>query len=373
MSHISRRKWLQTSLLASSALLVGSPIAFAKNESKRVFKISDPLPLHWNENPFGPSVKAQKAIMEVLGKSNRYADDRVVELKEMLGKKHSLSSEEIFITAGSTEVLCLLGQYVGLIKGEIVSPWPTFPTLLQFGQACGASIKKVDLDAEQNIDLDKLQSAISSETSLVFICNPNNPSSRELNTEQLKAFCRRVPENVLICVDEAYVEYAKKGEAGSMVSLVNELPNLIISRTFSKAFGLAGLRVGYAISQQKNIQALRARHLGAEISTSLASVVGAMATLKDKEFLQMCIAKNKEGKQILCGAFDEWGVKYYPSSTNFVYARSAHFDPEIKPKLQKENILITKWPDMMQKHIRISIGKPEEMQQFVASAKKFLI
>ncbi len=373
MSNFSRRQWIQKSLLASTALLVAGPAgAYNASGIDPSSEQNGLLKLNWNENPYGPSDKALKAITQAIKESNRYPDAVVNELKSKLAQRFGLKSSQVMLTAGSTEVLSLLGQHVGLKKGEILTPWPSFPTLIRFGQACGASIKKVSLDKNDRLDLNKLKDGISSSTSLVFVCNPNNPTSTEVDNDDLKSFLRAVPENVLICVDEAYIEFSKKGEKGSMASLIKELPNLVICRTFSKAYGLAGLRIGYALSSKMNIDALRSRHLGWEISAGIAPLAGAMATLDDPEFLKMCVRKNEEGRSIVYKAFDDWGIEYRPSSTNFIYARSDAFRKNIISSLQQKNILITKWPDMTH-HIRISIGKPNEMKQFVQAAKAYLV
>jgi histidinol-phosphate aminotransferase len=370
---INRREWMHQSMLASAAVLfAGTTTAYGCAAGFATKIEGDPIKLNWNENPYGPSQNAIKAVNEAMKFANRYPDDMVEELKAKLAKRNQLTSEHILLTAGSTEILSLLGQHVALKGKEILTPYPTFPTIIQFGMACGAGVAKVDLDKNDRIDLDALKQAITSKTELIFICNPNNPTSTELPTDDLKAFCKSVPSNVLICIDEAYIEYAKMGLAGSMVGLVNELPNLIIVRTFSKTYGLAGLRMGYAVSHPSNIKALRNRHLGFEVSTGWPPLVAASATLDDDNFLKMCIAKNNEGRNIVYKAFDEWGVKYHPSSTNFIYARHEPFDKEVVAKMKERGILITKWPDMYD-NIRISIGKPNEMQTFVEVVKDFLI
>lgn len=369
---ISRRDWIKKSLLASGVILTaGAPSAYGCASSIRKVD-GEPLQLNWNENPYGPSESAIKAVNEAMIYANRYPDDMMLKVKSQLAKKHAVSSSNILITAGSTEILSLLGQHVGLQKGEILTPYPTFPTALRFGKTSGASIKKVSLDEEERIDLDKVLDAISSKTKLVFICNPNNPTSTEVPTQDLKNFCKQVPDDVLICVDEAYMEYSKVGEVGSMIQLVDELSNLIICRTFSKAYGLAGLRMGYAISHHSNINALRERHLGFEISTGWPPLVAASASLDDPDFLNMCVRRNEEGRDIVYQAFYKWGVKYNISSTNFIYARQERFDKNVVDKLEDRGILITKWPDMTD-HIRISIGKPEEMRRFVGVVEEFLV
>lgn len=373
MSGISRRQWIRKSLLSSSAVLIGGEV-FKGLERRALPPQSSPgaIRLHWNENPYGPSKKALEAISAVLAEANHYPDPIVEKLKNKLAKKHRLSQENILITAGSTEILSLLGQHVGLIKGEILMPWPSFPTMANFGEVCGASIRKVNIGADDCIDLNKLLPSVNDQTSLIFICNPNNPTSTEVNTSDLKSFCRAVPEHVLICIDEAYIEYSLNGSLGSLVSLVDELPNLVISRTFSKVYGLAGLRIGYAVSHKNNITALRSRHTGYELSAGTAPLIGAITTLEDQEFVQYCLRKNEEGRRIVSKAFEDWGVEYAPSSTNFIYAKSRYFDPDIRAKLRADHILITKWRTMKD-HIRISIGKPEEMELFVKMVEKYLV
>ncbi|MEQ9405308.1 MAG: aminotransferase class I/II-fold pyridoxal phosphate-dependent enzyme [Cyclobacteriaceae bacterium] len=370
---INRREWLQQSLLASAALLVaGSTGVFGCASGVRRQVEGEPLQLNWNENPYGPSEAAAKAVNEMMKYANRYPDEHVVKIKNKLAERYNLKPSNFLLTAGSTEVLSLLGQHVGLKNGEILTGYPTFPTMLMFGEQSGADVKKVDLDENDRFDLGALHNAITSKTTLVFICNPNNPTGTELPTEDLKSFCRSVPENVLICLDEAYIEYSKAGLNGSMIGLVDELPNLVICRTFSKAYGLAGLRMGYAVSNAANINALRNRHLGFEMATGWPPLVAAEASLDDPEFIKMCVAKNEEGRQIVYKAFDSWDVKYNRTSTNFIYTRHDRFDKQVVSKMKKRGILITKWPDMYN-HIRISIGKPDEMRTFVEVAEDFLV
>lgn len=373
MTDITRRKWLQNSLLASSAFLItGSQTLLADARIKSGSINNGLIRLNWNENPFGPSPQALAAINEAVKNSNRYPDAMINELKEMLALDYGLEKNNLLITAGSTEILSLLGQHVGLLKGEILTPYPSFPTMLRFGETCGASIRKVDLTADHKIDLKAVLAAISKDTNLIFICNPNNPTSTEVEHGELVSFCKSVPSDVLICVDEAYIEYSKNGVKGSMAPLIKQLSNLIICRTFSKVYGLAGLRIGYAISNAENIMAMAIRHPGWELSTGVASVSAALACYKDKEFLDMCISKNEEGREIVYDAMDRWGIGYSRSSTNFIYVESDHFQKDVVSGLRKEHVLITKWPDMKD-HIRISIGKPEEMEVFVKHIEPYLI
>lgn len=374
MNNISRRQWLQKSILASSALVIGSrasafDLAYSPISN---YAFSELLRLNWNENPYGPPQSALEAATKALNNANRYPDALNNELTRKIATKLGVQKEEVMLAAGSTEILSLLGQHAGLLRGEIVTPWPTFPTLMHFGEVGGASVKHINHDQNECLDLDAVLNNIGPNTKLLFICNPNNPVSTEVDPESLKSFCRKVPENVLICVDEAYIEFSRHGAKASMVPLVHELSNLVVCRTFSKAYGLAGMRLGYAVSQNMNIVELQKRHNGYGMGTSVASVAGAMAALDDTGFIKMCVAKNEEGRQILYDAFDSWGVKYNKSSTNFVYVRAEHFVPDVVDKLKERDILITKWPTM-KNHIRISIGKPDQMNAFVNIIKNFLV
>ncbi len=371
MAQISRRKWFRSSLLAGGGMLLGAPAMAKVRADEEWLAWSDLLKLNWNENPYGPPQGAMAALTQALPQANRYPDQRVDELKAKLGARHGLTASEILITAGSTEILSLLGQHVGLAEGQIITPWPSFPTMIYFGQACGAQVKKVPL-RNNRLDLPRVLEQITDQTTLAFICNPNNPTSTEVARADLLSFCRDVPSHVLVCVDEAYIEFSSQGSQGSVATLVGSMPNLIVCRTFSKAYGLAGLRIGYAISQRKNIEAIRRRHLGWELSTGLAPLVAAEAALVDDDFVNMVVARNEEGRQILYDAFKRWEVAHAASSTNFVYARSDRFVSSLVDQLKTHKVLITKWPDMHD-HIRISIGTPQQMHRFVDLAEQYLI
>ena len=374
MTLLQRREWLKQSLLASTAFALPQYKNFnacrlphgSLNDPEKVLR------LNWNENPFGPSEKARKAILDTIDRANHYPDDLLQELKSKLAGKYGLKSENVLVTSGSTEILCLLGQLAGMDKGDILSPWPSFPTMLLFGQRCGATQTRVDLRSDYVIDLDKVEDNITRKTKIVFICNPNNPTSTEVNNEDLRSFCRSLPSDVLICVDEAYIEFSSKGVAGSLVDMVEEIPNLIIVRTFSKAYGLAGLRIGYAVSTARNIRALQSRHIGLDFNIGATAVAAAVSTLNDTDFIDGCVAETEKGRNILYKAFDEWGVEHAKSATNFVYLKSDRFVPDLVDKLRSHNILITKWSTMTD-HVRISIQTPPEMQQFVDTAESYVL
>lgn len=366
---INRREWIQRSLLASTALLLPK-ISIGESAIAQEFG-TELLRLHWNENPFGPPQSVVDKVKEAASSCNLYWDEKLDNLKDDLAKTHSLMRKNYFITSGSTEILALLGQHVGLQKGEILTPWPSFPTMMIFGERCGATIKRVEL-SDNTIDLNKLKEGISGKTKLIFICNPNNPTSTEIGKAELESFIRAVPEHILIAIDEAYIEFSKQGTIGSMVHLVNQHSNLIICRTFSKAYGLAGFRLGYAISAQPNILELERRYPALGMAPGLLPTVAGITAFQDQEFIREVVKETNLGKSKVYAAFDNWGVQYHKSSTNFIYARDERFVSNFRARLKDSNILITKWPTMKD-HIRISIGKPEWMDRFVDAAASLRI
>ena len=373
MIPISRRSMLTRSSTVASAL---ATMAIPNFEFCRQ-PISNFNPnityhrLNWNENPYGPPPAAKKALETNLSKTNHYPDPLMTSLKESLAKHFGIRVNNLLLTSGSTEALCLIGQHIGLKKGEILTPWPSFPTLPMFGERCGAKVVKVPLQDDLFIDFERLSEALTPNTSLVSICNPNNPTSTQISKSALLDFCRRVPENVLVCVDEAYIQYAENGLSDSVVDFATQLPNLVVCRTFSKAYGMAGLRLGYIISTDKNITTLQQRHLGLDFSISSLTLSACTAALNEEDFIASCIGNNEKGKEIVTQAFHNWDVKVAPSRTNFLYAESKRFENDVVGKLRKDGILITKWPDM-KRHIRISIQRPEEMEYFVNRVEKYL-
>lgn len=374
MTKFNRRRWLQSSLIGTAATAV--PFQKILNvcrlkESNVDYTDEQYMRLNWNENPYGPPILAQEAIAKAAGSSNHYPDALIQQLKERLAIKYDLDTSNFLITSGSTEVLCLIGMYAGLNEGEILTPWPSFPTILMYGSRWGAGSKKVDLTRDYKIDLNKLKDGITPQTKVISICNPNNPTSTEVDREELKSFCQSVPSDILICLDEAYIHFSKNGENGSLVDLVKTQDNIVVVRTFSKAFGLAGLRLGYAISNSKNIEMLQSKHTGLDFSISSLSVSAALAVLDDDEFINHCRGKNQKGRDIIYRAFDRWDVDYAVSSTNFIYAKSKRFDHDVVTKLRGDHILITKWSDMTH-HIRISIQTPDEMKLFAEKIEQYL-
>ena len=364
---MNRRNWFKSSAGLSLAPFI--PYVLKGLETSPAIH-EEMLRLHWNENPHGPSFKAKTAMVDYLSKINHYPDDYIAELKTDLANLYGCANENILITAGSTEILSLLGEDIGLEKGHLLMSEFSFPTLAMFTERSGGDFRMIPLGKDYLIDLEGLLREIREDTSFVFICNPNNPTSSYHPKQKLIDFMSRVPERVKVCIDEAYIQFSRDGELGSMIDQVSKFKNLIVCRTFSKAFGLAGMRVGFAIGHPDYIRQIGERHPGLGWSNSLSAVVAARVAMHDTDHLNEIVRQNEKSRVIVYNAFDQWGVDYVDSNTNFIYAKSTAFHDDVVTKLKDDGIMITKWPNMID-HFRISLGKTEWMERFVTAIEKY--
>ena len=370
---MKRRHWLQQSLLASSALLTAGPLSASVMKKDPIgYQSKDSLRLHYNENPYGPPASSIERVTMAVQEANYYSYKALRELKEQISKLNNCSEDNVLITAGATEIMSLLGQHVGLIQGDILVPWPSMPAMVDFAKTCGARVKKVPLQADQSIDLNGILSALDNNSKLIYICNPHNPTGTLLSSTQLWNFAKEVPKNVLICIDEAYIEYTDLGINDSLSAYINELPNLIISRTFSKGYGLAGMRIAYALSNPMNINVLRRRHLGFENSAGIAPLTMALAALEDEKFLNMVKFQNEEAKTFMYESFDKLGVSYTKTHANFIQVDGSKFDPNIVTKLAERKIYITQW-EGMDSYLRITLGKHDHLRKFLYNAEQMMV
>jgi histidinol-phosphate aminotransferase len=227
------------------------------------------------------------------------------------------------------------------------------------------------LTSKYQYDLNALDKASGSNTKLIFVCNPNNPTGIEIPTDELRSFCETQAKKYPVYVDEAYLELSPNGRASSMAGLVDSNPNIIVGRTFSKVHGLAGMRIGYALANPVTIELLSNLHIGRGMTISCAGAAAALACLKDPEFENYSREKIIQGREMVCKAFDNWGVEYLPSATNFVMFRNDKFSMDPTEAMEKENILIRKY-EHLYGWTRVSIGTIEETQSFISAAQKYV-
>ena len=368
----NRRDWLKKALMFSAALpisatladhLMAAPISpaearFMNSSAAKDIKVR----LSSNENPYGPSAAARKAMMEVLSETNRYPFQTVTEFKEVLAKHEGVSADYILVGAGSSDLLCATGSAFGLTEGSILSPYPTFPMLMNYASVYTAQWDKVDLNDKLETDYSLLASRVSADTRLVYVCNPNNPTGTLVDANTVRAFCEEVSSTAPVFADEAYLEFLEPSQQISMVDLVRRDRNVIVSRTFSKIYGLAGLRIGYIIAKPDITRKIAKHHPG--IPTNQAGLAAAKASLGDRDFMALTRRKNNEAMRHLTSFLDSRGLFYGKSHTNFVM-----FDPkkdgyDIMKKMGEKGISIRVWDYKNKSWCRVSIGTLEEMKMF---------
>jgi histidinol-phosphate aminotransferase len=369
--QISRRDWLKSTLALTSGLaLSGLPsrhlIAGSVSEAEKSFTRFNSVgkvKLNFNENPYGLSEKAKQAILQALSQSNRYPIDEMDELKAQIARKEGVSVEYIHVGAGSGDILCQTGAAFGLEGGRVISAFPTFSLLMNYAELFKAKWDKVNLNTRLEHDYDAMASAIKDDTRLIFICNPNNPSGTLVDPQQVKAFCEEVGSKVPVYADEAYLEFLEPADQLSMVELVKKDRNVIVSRTFSKIHGMAGMRIGYIVARPDLVKKISAfEH---DIPVSAPAIAAAKACLGDENFMKMTRDKNIQARAVLTNYLDQHRIEYGKSHTNFVFFPAPKPGRYILSEMEKRGYLIRIWDYQQREWCRVSIGTLEEMNGFV--------
>lgn len=319
--------------------------------------------LNANENPYGPSPQAREAVTQILSEGNRYPFDAVREFKSILAQKEGVTPDHIHLGAGSGALLCQAGAAFGIEGGRIASCNPTFTLLMNYAQVFNATWDKVDLNEKLECDYNALASAVKSDTKLVFFCNPNNPTGTLVDWQQVKSFCEETSKKVTVYSDEAYLEFLEPSQQTSMVELVKKGMNVVVSRTFSKIYGLAGLRMGYIVAKPELIKKIS--HYAPGLPINQTAIAAAKASLGDENFMALVRKKNAAARKVLTDYLDQRKLFYGKSLTNFVFFPAPKEGKTILSKLEARGYLIRIWDYQQKEWCRVSIGTEEEMHGFV--------
>jgi len=342
--------------------MVGGAISLAL--APNVFAQHGPPPgkiaLRFNENPYGPSASALKAAAEALDMGAYYPVVIPGELLNSIAAKTELGRDNLVLSSGSNEALHAAFVAWGK-KGRIIQPALTYTDHLAYSLRMGVDLVTVPLAADMSIDLDAMAAAVDDDTSLVYICNPNNPTGMALDGDTLRDFCRTVGKKAVVLVDEAYNELTDDPEYTSMIDLVREEENVIVMRTFSKIFGMAGLRVGYGMARPDLARTIEGHVMAWPNSPGLAA---AQASYNDDEFIRFSRSKVIEGRKMVNETLRRNGVEPLPSQTNFVYADIGRNATEFQKEMDKRGILIRGSIEPYPTFSRISMGKIEELEVF---------
>ncbi len=346
----------------------GKPV----EELERELGISNIIKLASNENPIGPGAKAKQAILTA-SELSRYPDGNAHDLKKALAKQHRVNTDQITIGNGSNEILELITRAITGPQHEIIFSEHAFAVYPLVTQAVGA--KAVVVPAKNwGHDLSAMQAAINENSRLMFVANPNNPTGTWLDTQTLRLLLESCPEHLVVVVDEAYYEYVGEDDYPDCIQWVNEFPNLLVTRTFSKAFGLAGLRIGYGISH-RDIADLMNR-VRQPFNVNSLALFAAVAALEDNEHLQQSINLNQAGMKQLTTAFDELNLQYIPSVGNFICVdleSSGQTGMEIYKKLLHEGVIVRPIDNYgLPNHLRVTVGLEEENEKFIQALESVL-
>ncbi|MGB3588420.1 MAG: histidinol-phosphate transaminase [Tunicatimonas sp.] len=381
----SRRNWLKQGALFAGGL-VSAPALLPKVQARPAFgmtpyqgaynlseyHIAPPdfskikVRLLANENPYGPSPKAIQAIAESASKGNRYVYSSSRKMEEMLAEKEGVKPENILLAPGSTDILEKTAVVQCMNGGNVISADPAYMSLVKTSMAVGATWKNIPLKADFAHDLDAMAAAVDSESKLVYICNPNNPTGTITPSEDIMAFSRKVAEKVPIFIDEAYIELAMDPKITSAVGLVKEGKDVIIARTFSKLHGMAGLRIGYMVAQPERVQSIKDM-VRTEMGISVTSMEGAMASMADTEFQEKTMTLNQECREYVMGELKSQGFEPYPSYTSFILFPIDMPTEKFMMAMVDKGIGIRTYNIFDKPHCRVSMGTMEEVKQFTSA------
>src|SRR5713226_6866351 len=323
----------------------------------------EPVLLYRNENPYGPSEKVSAVMRESAASGNRYPRTEYDTLLDKLAALHKVKREQIVLGCGSGEILCMAAMaFLGPGK-KLVFPAPTFPALGNLAKASGTEMVEVPLGKHYEHDLNAMLAHCDASTDLVYICNPNNPTGSITPQKDMELFMTRLTSRTFILVDEAYHHFASPS-SGYDSFQDNPFPNshLIVARTFSKVFGIAGMRIGYAVASPEVAKRLAAGFHS--WSVSIAAARAASAALDDVEYVRLGVKRNSDDRQEFMKQAAARKLFVIPSQTNFVMLDPQRPPDDVIAHLKKHNILIGPKYPVLDKYIRVSLGKPDEMKIF---------
>jgi len=360
---LSRRAFAQ--LLGVGAAAAAAPqflaAAAKKNAPGGLVRLSA------NENPYGPSAAAINAMRGAFSESARYPDEEADRLTADIAKLHGVTTDEVILGAGSSEILKLVAAAYSGPSRKVVMASPTFEALGHYARASGAEVVNVPLDGNFAHDLGKMA---PDGAAVVYVCNPNNPTGSITPKAAVRSFLDSVPQPVIVLVDEAYHHYVASSDYESVIPLTKTHANLIVARTFSKIYGMAGLRAGYGIAPADVVKKLDAHK--AWDSMNIMALVAARASLADAEHVTRGRMRNSTTKQELIAQLAEVGYNIVPSETNFVMIDLRR---EVKPvigAMRDRNVRVGRLFPAMPNHLRVTIGTPEEMRRFMETFREVM-
>ncbi len=344
----------------------GKPI----EELEREVGITGSIKLASNENPLGPSPLAVQAILDKVHNLHRYPDGSGYYLKAKLSQKCGVPPGQIILGNGSNELIELVVRTF-LIPGEhVVQAFPTFLVYEKIVTGAGGRMISAPLSGFR-VDLKVLSQAITPNTKMVFVNNPNNPTGSVLSKEALHRFLEHVPEDMIVVLDEAYIEFVTDENAAQGLELLGSHPLLLVLRTFSKLYGLAGLRIGYGFASEKVVEYMN--RVRQPFNANTLAQAAATAALDDSDFVARTLALVKDGFSYLHRSLDDMGLEYVPSQTNFLLIKVPGGGKRAYDLLLKQGVIVRSMDSYgLPEYIRINVGLAEENERFIQALRGIL-
>lgn len=392
---LNRRDWLKAGLLTTGGLTLFPQLGYAEaiktplhfdTAGNAIYSpfFKEILPgnvfeettlqakLNANENPYGPSPKTLEALKKAAVKGNRYGWMELFKLADKIATKEGVDPKNIMMGPGSSDLLEKTAMVLFMNGGNVVSADPSYMSLIRVAEATGASWKAVPLKKDWSHDLAAMEKAIDKNTKLVYICNPNNPTGSMTDHSELVDFCSRVSENVPVFVDEAYMDFLEDGAKKSMVSLINEGKDVIIARTFSKIHGMAGLRVGYVVAQEKTLEKIQKITRGG-MGIAHTSIDAAIASMDDQAFQDMSRIKNAEAREYVYSNLKSMGYDYITSYASFIIFPIEMDGKVFLEKMKEKGVGVRAFEINDKTWCRVSMGTLEEMKIFTSALNDVLL
>ena len=344
----------------------GKPI----DELERELGVHNIVKLASNENPLGPSKQAIAALQRELAELNLYPDGNAFNLKQALSRVLDVDPAKLTIGNGSSDILDFVLRAFVTTEHEVMFAEHAFAMYPILTRIVGA--KPVMVKARNwGHDLEAMAAAITDATRVVFIANPNNPTGTWLTKDALVSFLDRIPDEILVVLDEAYFEYVEEPDYPNGVQIVTSYPNLVVTRTFSKVYGLAGLRIGYGVSSPELADYLN--RVRPPFNANQLALVAAEHALKDTDHLRNSVELNRIGMEQLVAAFEQLGIEYIPSVGNFISAKMPRSGKAVFDALLHEGVIVRPVDNYgMPDYLRVTIGTEEENNKFISALNKVL-
>jgi histidinol-phosphate aminotransferase len=332
---------------------------------------SPTLLLNSNENALGLSPAAREAVIDAIAVANRYPDARRTQLIEALAVKDGVAPENIVLGNGSTEILQIIVQAATSPNATLVVAEPTFEAVPWYQRPFSYRLERVSLDAQHGHDLEKMRDKVRSRRrpAVVYLCNPNNPTGTLTASADIDSWIEEAPETTLFAVDEAYFEYVRAPGYWSAVKWIRERPNVVVARTFSKIYGMAGLRLGYAVTHRDTAE--RLREFSAWDNANVMALEAGLASLTDRELVARSRAANEAAKKITQDCLQELGLEFLPSHANFLMHRIRGDLETYIRRMREHGIRVGRPFPPMLSYNRLSLGTPDEMGRWASVLRDF--